>query len=610
MKRFLSTVLAVVLALSCSCVGVFAASSYTVVKGDTMTKIARQNGLTLRQLCDANPEVTNPNFIRVGQVLRIPGTNDASQSAAPAGAGSEAPKKTEIQVKSIGGISEVRASQTPGYSVVPVPDKVKYDNAVVMNYIQEFANITQVPHSSFNTEKITAYLKAWAEAKGVKVETEEIGNVIMFLPATKGYENAPTMIFQGHIDMVEAVDEGVTHDWKNDPLELLWTENSVKANGTSLGADNASGIAFMLTYIDYADKFVHGPLRFIFTVDEEVGLYGAHALDPKYLEGADYMVNADGGYGGAVIACAGGKYFQYTHSADWTSAPAGSVAYQIEFKDLKGGHSAGVGGGKANALVAAANAVLALVDAGLDVNIAEFEGGSASNAIPKNAKVVVTLKSADVAKANEVLDAFAKKFNESYSVVETQYSFNYGKSNASVSKVMSQEVSETLVRLMSAVPNNVHTLLAQGGGTEASSNLGVFTLDEENVSFTCMMRSSSTYQTEQITLISEGLAAMSGFDMEVPTTFASWPLRGNNKLGEIAAEVFKDLTGEDFPLSSMHAGVECGEFSEKAPDLYIISTGVSGGSNGHTTAEAMNFDKVEISVDFLVTLAAKIAQMK
>lgn len=602
MKKRLGTLALAACMGALSCTNALAAKTHTVVSGDTLSRIAGEYGTTLEEVLKANPQIRNANLIYPGDVVTLP---DGSGTGTAESTPQKDTPPAETDLRSVTG---VRAKEVPGYTYVEVPTNViSYESDVVMNYIQEFANITQVPHSSYNTTKITKYLQDWAKTNGVECEAEEIGNVIMYLPATPGYEDAPTVIFQGHIDMVEALDPGVTHDWQNDPLELSWTSNSVKAVGTSLGADNGSGLAFMLTYMDYADEFVHGPTRFIFTVDEEVGLLGAHALDPKYLEGADYMINVDGGYGGAVIACAGGKYFDFTHKAEWTTAPAGAVAYELEFSGLKGGHSAGVGGGKANGLVAMANAILTLSQAGLEVSLVSMEGGSASNAIPTSSKAVVALKSEDVAAADAALQEFAKKFDESYSAVETDYTFQYGKSSASVSKVLDADLTKTLVQLMSAVPNNIHTLLATTSGTEASSNLGTFSLTDETVTFRCMMRSSSTYQTEQITMINTALAEMSGFTMDVPGTFASWPLKGGNQLGEIAAELFQERYGKEFALNAMHAGVECGEFAEKNEDLFIISTGVSGGSDGHTTAETMNFDMVEVSVDFLVALAERLA---
>ena len=176
-------------------------------------------------------------------------------------------------------------------------------------------------------------------------------------------------------------------------------------------------------------------------------------------------------------------------------------------------------------------------------------------------------------------------------------------------KALSSELSSSLVMLMSTVPNNIHTLLATTEGTESSSNLGTMSITEDTVTFRCMMRSSSTYQTEQLTMANTALAEMSGFELNIPTTFAAWPLKANNELATIAAELFKEMTGEEYKLKATHGGVECGEFSEKQEDLKIISTGVSGGSNGHTTAETMNFDKVQVSMEFLMSLAAHLAEL-
>ena len=499
-----------------------------------------------------------------------------------------------------------------GYDMVEVPtDVISYDSEVVMNYIQEFANFTQVPRQSGDTDKMTEYLTVWADARGIEYDVEEIGNVIMYLPASEGYEDAPVVAFQGHIDMVPAVDEGVEHDWANDPLDLIWTENSVKADGTSLGADNGSGLAFMLTYMDYADTFEHGPLRFLFTVDEEIGLLGANAMDPKYVEGVSYLINVDGGYGSATISCAGGKYFEFTRDAEWVENPEDTVIYELEFAGLTGGHSAGVGGGKANGLVAMANALVELDQAGIAFNLVSFEGGSATNAIPTGSKAVISVAEDDVEAINAKLDEFAKLFKESYEAIETAYTFTYGVNEdvEPVGEVLDADLSVALVQLMSVVPNNIHTLLATTEGTESSSNLGLLTFTEDTIGFTCFMRSSSTYQSEQITLINTALAELSGFDLDIPVEMATWPLKADNKLGDIAVELFEELTGGEFTLHAIHAGVECGEFAVKNEDMYILATGVSGGSNGHMTSETMNFDQVEESVDFLVALAQRLAEV-
>lgn len=495
-----------------------------------------------------------------------------------------------------------------GYKMVEVPTNIiSYDNDVVMTYIQEFANFTQVPRPSYNTVKMAEYLEVWAEARGIQAETDTYGNVVMNVPATKGYENAPLVAFQGHIDMVPAVDEGVVHDWDNDPLDLIWTSNSVKADGTSLGADNGSGVAFMLTYMDYKDTFKHGPLRFIFTSDEEVGLLGAHALETKHVADVEYFVNVDGGYGGAVISCAGGKFIEFTRDAEWEAMPADSVLYKMEFNGLKGGHSAAVGGGKANALVKMANAMLAMDQAGVEFNMVSFEGGSANNVIPNKSVATVAVKKADVEKVNATMARFAKLFKDSYEAVETDYTFTYGVAEGKANKVLSNEVSVAMVQMMSAVPNNIHTLMATTTGTEASSNVGMMIWNDEKVGFSIFPRSSSTYALEQIMMTDQALAELTGFDMNVTVSFATWPMKAENKLGDMAAALFKEMTGKEYALSAIHGGVECGEFAEKNEDMYIISTGVSGGSAGHTTAETMNFDKVEDSVEFLVKLAEKLA---
>lgn len=507
-----------------------------------------------------------------------------------------------------GGASNV-VYKLDGYEMVEVPtDVISYDDDVVMTYIQEFANFTQVPRPSYNTVKMAKYLEVWAKARGIQAETDSYGNVVMNVPATKGYEKAPLVAFQGHIDMVPAVDEGVEHDWANDGLDLLWTSNSVKADGTSLGADNGSGVAFMLTYMDYKDEFKHGPLRFIFTADEEVGLLGAHALETKQVADVEYLINVDGGYGGATISCAGGKFIEFARDAEWEKMSADTVLYTMQFDGLKGGHSAAVGGGKANALVKMANAMLALNQAGVTFQLVDFEGGSANNAIPNKSEATIAVKKADLEKVTETMDRFAKLFKDSYEAVEKDYTFTYGKTDGKAEKVLNAEMSVALVQLMSTIPNNIHTLQPTTTGTESSSNVGVMNFGDEEVAFTIFPRSSSTYALEQMMMADQALAELTGFDMEVQVSFATWPMKAENKLADMASELFFEMTGEEFELAAIHGGVECGEFAEKNEDMYILATGVSGGSNGHTTAETMNFDLVEASVDYLVALAETLAE--
>jgi len=510
-------------------------------------------------------------------------------------------------VSPLNGINEKRIRDIPGYIHVPVGAEVNYESAVVMNYIQEFADLTQVPHPSHYEGKMADYLLSWAAAHGVEAEKDELNNVVLFLPATPGYENAPTVIVQGHIDMVPACDEGVTHDWQNDPLKLVWTANSVKAEGTTLGADNGTGVAFMLNYIDYADKFVHGPMRMICTVCEEVGLVGAHALDAKYVQGAQYMINGDGGYGAAIISCAGGKYFDFSRKAEWSELPTGFKRMALEIGGLNGGHSGRVGHGQANALVAMANALLTVSQSGVALGILSFSGGSANNVIPSNAKAVVAIRDTDWDKAIEALEGFKKRFFDAYLPTESTMFFSFAEGGKG-ERMLKFELSRKLIQLMSTVPNNIHSLLTTAEGTQCSSNLGTLRITEEEVGFTCFMRSSSNFHAEQVTLAMTALAELCGFGMDIPATMATWPPKAENKLGDMAKELFFALTGQEYKLLAIHAGVECGEFAEKNPDMSIISTGVGGASGAHATEEMMNFDITELSLNFLITLIEKLAK--
>ena len=308
---------------------------------------------------------------------------------------------------------------------------------------------------------------------------DAMGSVIIDKPASPGCEAVPRTILQSHMDMVCVAAEGVSFDPLNDPIKVIYDGETIRADGTSLGADDGIGIALSL-YLLADDSLRHGPLRAVITTNEEDGM-DSIALNPKYLEGK-YLINLDWETIGSLCnSCAGGDFFNYRRSADWGTVPAGSVGFELSFRGLLGGHSGvGINKGHANAIVSAATALQMLSKAGIGFRIGSFSGGQAKNAIAAQACAVITLDASKVDEAKAVLSGFEREFRDCYGIIEPDIELRFGPVEAP-ERVLSEQTSHALAGLMCSVPNNVHTMSPSWTGwsrarrTSASWSLGTAT---------------------------------------------------------------------------------------------------------------------------------------
>ena len=254
-----------------------------------------------------------------------------------------------------------------------------------------FEEISKIPRCSYNEEKISDYLANFGRELGLETIQDKYLNVIIKKPATKGYENSPTVILQGHMDMVCEKDEGLDHDFTKDPIKLKVEGDYIKAHGTTLGADNGIAVAMALAILESKD-IAHPPLEVLITSSEETGMDGAKGLDPKDLRGK-ILINIDAEEEGTVlVSCAGGENNKVTIPIEWEPLKEGERVYQIKTKGLQGGHSGidiNKGRGNANKIIAR---ILAFVKDECNIKLAKIEGGSKTNAIPRNAEALIVLK--------------------------------------------------------------------------------------------------------------------------------------------------------------------------------------------------------------------------
>ena len=472
--------------------------------------------------------------------------------------------------------------------------------------LSEFYALSRIPRPSHHEEQAAEYLFQWAKQRGLSVEKDQMNEIIIDKPASPGCENAPRTIFQAHMDMVCVCEEGVDYDPLKDPIKVLNDGKVLTADGTSLGADDGIGIAMCL-YLLQDDTLRHGPIRAIFTTNEEDGM-DSMAMDPKYLEG-DYLVNLDWETIGSLCnSCAGGDFFNYSAPCEWEAPEAGSVGLTLSFNDLLGGHSGvGINKGHANALVSIATLLCMLRQGGVSYRLAAFSGGQAKNAIPKFASATIALPEADREKASAIIDTFRAEFCDAFGNIETEMAFTAQFQSTPPARVLKAALGYGLAGLMATVPNNVHTMSPFIDGlVESSANLGVLSLTEEEILFTVFARSSVAYQATQIGVICAALAEQFGFRFQSEGHVPGWAVNPNSQLTKIACEAYQHLTGEEMIVEPVHAGVECGAFAEKNPHLDMIAIGPTL-LDVHTPAETCAIEDVKTTTELLVEILRRIA---
>ncbi len=438
-----------------------------------------------------------------------------------------------------------------------------------------FDEITKVPRPTHHLDKMKDFLVGWAQRHGLKYATDEVGNVVMYCPATPGHENAPTVVLQGHQDMVAEKSSGVNHDFLNDPIKTVVEGDWVRAEGTTLGADNGLGCASaMAAMIDH--ELVHGPIEALFTVDEEQGLTGANGLDASLISGR-ILLNLDSEEQGTiVIGCAGSLCTVASYPIEEVAAAKGSVWYEVHINHLKGGHSGmEIHLGRGNA-----NQILARFLWEADMRIGElflndFQGGGLPNAIPREAKALVGIPELYAYEfENMAKDFDATIHNELHLTEGKDFTFTAIRKDAP-EKMVDEAYVMPLIATIFGTPNGVQGMsLAVPGLVETSSNLAsVHKTGSNEIVITTHQRSSVDSRREEITDRITALYENIGCNVECNDPSVGWAPNPDSKLLKTAVESFEYLFGHAPKVEALHAGLECGIFLEKMPGMDMISFG-------------------------------------
>ena len=464
----------------------------------------------------------------------------------------------------------------------------------VFHYFEE---ICKIPHGSFHTKEISDYLANFAREHGLWYLQDESNNVVIKKKAAAGYEDAPTVILQGHCDMVCEKTPGSSHDFLKDPLKLRVEGDFVTAEDTTLGGDDGIAVAYALAILE-DDTLKHPALEVVITTDEEVGLLGATALDTSCLEGT-YLINMDSEEEGILwVGCAGGLTAKSELPVERCSVEG--VRAEVRIHGLKGGHS----GAEIDKIRANANKLLGRflyeLKEKLPFAIQDLSGGQKDNAIPRSAVASLVIQEEAGSELVDFAEAFTANVRAEYSGSDEGIQAEVSVKETGVFQALTPVSGEKCVFLLMYTPYGVEKMSGNIEGlVETSSNPGILELKEDALVITSSVRSSvksgKEALTERLRYVTEFLGGTFTTEGEYP----AWEYRKESKLRDIMFDTYKEVLGEEPAVRAIHAGLECGLFYEKIEGLDCVSFGPTM-EGIHTTEEVLSISSTERMYRFLL----------
>lgn len=438
----------------------------------------------------------------------------------------------------------------------------------VFHYFQE---ISRIPRCSYDEENISNYIKNVGEKLGLETIQDHALNVIIRKPATPGYENAQGVVLQGHMDMVCEKEDDSHHDFTRDPIELIIEGDFIRANKTTLGADNGIAIAMGLAIME-DDSLQHPALELLVTTSEETGMEGAFALSEDALKGRR-LLNLDSEEEGILTSgSAGGELIEITIPIRYSQVE-NLIRVSLEVRGLLGGHS-GIDidrpRGNANKIL---NTLLLKLRKDLDIGLISIEGGTKDNAIPRSSVAKITLRSEDYSTFTSKVEEIKNEIKNSHTIEETNMEVVIVKEDKA-DKILTEDTFDTITFLLESLPTGVNTRLAQDNKiVESSSNLAIIETGEDKISIKLSNRSSSesVLLDQRKKIVAEIDKTNAKYD--ISGKYPGWEYAPISELRETALGLYKRLYGQEMKAIVIHAGLECGILAHKYPDMDIISFG-------------------------------------
>ncbi len=476
---------------------------------------------------------------------------------------------------------------------------------------KRFYEISQIPRPSKSEGRIRLYLRNFAGQNNLDTKEDDAGNIVMMVPPSAGFENAPTIVLQCHVDMVCEKNKGTVHDFNNNPITLKRENDWMTAEGTTLGADNGIGVAAALAVV-HDEDFNHGTLELLFTVDEETGLTGANNLQKEFITGK-FLLNLDTEEDGAFyVGCAGGMDTVGTYKLETESPVDGYHAYSIFISGLKGGHSGiDISEGRANAIKILGFLLARLNN--LNYQLIDIQGGSKRNAIPREAEAVIMMNPDLDSDAREIINEFFLEAVLEFKSTDENIKITFEKKEKAHEEkrlAFRKGFAEKIINSILALPHGVVAMSKDIPGlVETSTNLATINLEGGELRIGTSQRSSLENAKKEIALTVRAVFELSNAVVKVGDGYPGWQPRMDSQILKLSKKVFKNLFGQEPFVKAVHAGLECGILSNKYPGLEMISLGPTI-EGAHSPDERVNINDVEKFYRLMKGILSEIAKKK
>jgi dipeptidase D len=470
--------------------------------------------------------------------------------------------------------------------------------------LSNFEKISSVPRGTKHEARIRNWMIEWAGKQNCTSKTDAAGNLVIYVPASKGYESRPTLILQGHLDMVWQKTNESTHDFERDPIQLIRDGDWIRANGTTLGADNGIGMALMMSLVE-DESVSHPPLELLLTVEEEMGVVGADNLDPSLLSGKT-LINLDSETEGVfTVGCAGGGSLEITLPVTWELQHENEVAVEVKVSGLQGGHSGediNKFRGNANKLIAR---VLDTLQQTAQIRLSALKGGSARNAIPREAAAVILCPQEKLDECRKIFEGLAYALREEHHVNEQGMSVTLNQINNGKIRAIHPTETKRIIEMLAAFPHGVSAMSADMPNfVETSNNIGVMELREAGMFVISNHRSSVSSRLEELTRRVEIIAQVMGAKTTRTKIFPPWKPNMDSVLLKKCIEVYEDIEKAKPKVELTHGGLECGIISDRCGGLDTISMGPTI-ENLHSPDERLFVPSLEKTWKYIKILLQK-----
>lgn len=436
----------------------------------------------------------------------------------------------------------------------------------IWNY---FADLNAVPRASKKEERVIQFMKDFGSSLGLETMEDEVGNVIIRKPATQGLEHCQTVVMQSHLDMVHQKNNDTQFDFETQGIEMEVDGDWVRAKGTTLGADNGLGVATIMAVLASKD-LPHPAIEALFTIDEETGMTGAMGLKGGLLKGS-ILLNLDTEEDDEIgVGCAGGV--DVTAIGTYrTKSPVGNEAVEIKLKGLQGGHSGmdiHKGLGNANKLM---NRILEATKTYMEV--AQINGGSLRNAIPRESTVIAVLKPGTQNDFMKSFNSIKSAIQEEYKYLESDLSIEY-KPTAQPSEVLAPADQDSLIKVIHGTHNGVYRMSpAIDNLVETSNNLAKVTVQEGTIKLECLTRSSVESSKEDMAGTLKAVFELAGYEVNLSGDYPGWAPNMESATLKVMEKIYKEMNGEKAHVAACHAGLECGILGQNYPEMDMVSFG-------------------------------------